>query len=93
MKTLVHPNDPWKMNWIEGTHEWGTVFCRPGIECQYKSRNEENIIREIYTFTNTTEDCIQTKLTDISICTPFNDNYESATECLVRRCHTHIFYL
>ena len=25
MKTWIHPEDPYQMNWIEGKNEWGMV--------------------------------------------------------------------
>ena len=79
------------MNWVEGSKEWGTIQCPPNISACKESFFEKDTIREVYTFTNITNQCIQTKLTDISIYTTFNDNYEAASVCLNQRCHTHIF--
>ena len=31
MKELINANDKYKMNWIEGNTEWGTVKCPKGI--------------------------------------------------------------
>ena len=31
MKTWIHPQDPYRMNWIEGVKEWGTALCPPSL--------------------------------------------------------------
>lgn len=92
MKVLIHPNDPYKMNWIEGEHEWGEVISLAGITCnkeQYKK--EDGLVREKYTFTNTTDFDIFIKSGDLGIYTPFSDKYESSNVCMTNRCHTHIW--
>nr|DAY61026.1 MAG TPA: glycoside hydrolase family protein [Caudoviricetes sp.] len=91
MKQLIHPNDPYQMNWIEGQVEWGTVKCPKGIEVTKDSKKEGDIIRETYTFTNTTGRDIFTSLEDIAIYTPFNDDYKDSETCMRRRCHAHLF--
>lgn len=91
MKTLIHPNDPYKMNWVEGNKEWGTVKCPEGIEATAVSKQEGNIVFESYTFTNVTERDIFTSLQDIAIYTTFNDDYKDSETCVTKRCHTHIW--
>jgi hypothetical protein len=91
MEKLIHPNDKHKMNWVEGAVTWGTVKCPEGITVQVESRAVGDTVAETYTFTNETDRDIFTSLRDISIYTPFNDNYETASVCVTNRCHTHIW--
>lgn len=92
MSLLIHPNDTSKMNWIEGTHDFGEVVSIDGITYSKERIETENgLFREKYTFTNTTEFDIITQTGDIGIYTPFNDNYESAEVCMTNRCHAHIW--
>ena len=37
MKELINANDKYKMNWIEGNTEWGTVKCPKGISVKKTS--------------------------------------------------------
>ena len=72
------------MNWIEGNTEWGTVKCPKGISVKKTSSQSGDIITERYTFMNTTDKDIFTSLKDISIYTPFNDDYTcGAKACTV----------
>lgn len=81
-----------EMNWTEGNREWGTVNCPDSLKVQvHRSLLENGRLRERYQLTNVTKFPVFLKETDIGIYTTFNDNYESAKECLERRCHTHIF--
>ena len=92
MKELINANDKYKMNWIEGNTEWGTVKCPKGISVKKTSSQSDDIITERYTFTNTTDKDIFTSLKDISIYTPFNDDYTcGAKACMTTKCHTHIW--
>ena len=92
MKELINANDKYKMNWIEGNTEWGTVKCPKGISVKKTSSQSGDIITERYTFTNTTDKDIFTSLKDISIYTPFNDDYTcGAKACMTTKCHTHIW--
>ena len=92
MKELINANDKYKMNWIEGNTEWGTVKCHKGISVNKTSSQSGDIITERYTFTNTTDKDIFTSLKDISIYTPFNDDYTcGAKACMTTKCHTHIW--
>ena len=92
VSSLVHKDDPYKMNWVEGTELWGTIRAPKGIDTEVlRSFTINNTLREVYKFTNTTEFDIFTKLGDISIYTTFNDDYESADVCLSNKCHAHIW--
>lgn len=91
MKELIHPQDRYKMNWIEGGTEWGTVKCVPPLDVEVKSEKRGDIVKEEYIFTNNTDKDIFTCLTDIGIYTPFNDDYTSAEECMTNKCHAHIW--
>ena len=91
MKELISRNDRYRMNWVEGATEWGTVTAPAGIRTSVSSTVENDIIKERYVFTNATEKDIFTSLRDIGIFTPFNDDYPDAGTCMTRRCHTHIW--
>lgn len=91
MKELIFADDKYKMNWIEGAVEWGTVKAPDGIEVITEREKTADGIIERYVFTNTTEWDIFTSLEDISIYTPFNDDYTDSKTCTERRCHTHIW--
>lgn len=92
MKTMIHPRDPYRMNWIEGRREWGTVTALPaGLSVSVESVSEGELVRERYTFTNVTDRYVFTSRDSVGIATPFNDNYEDAAVCLRERCHTHLF--
>ena len=91
VKELIHPKDEHKMNWVEGVNEWGTVKCPNGLTRHIERKIDDEVITEAYTFTNDTERDIFTSLLDISIYTPFNDNYEKAEVCMTKKCHTHIW--
>lgn len=91
MKELINQNDKHQMNWIEGNTEWGTVKVPVGIKCSVKSERNTDTIIETYVFTNTSDKDIFTSLRDISIYTPFNDDYPNAKTCMTNRCHTHIW--
>ena len=43
MKTWIHPEDPYQMNWIEGKNEWGMVKCPKGISVRIEQEVEYNI--------------------------------------------------
>ena len=46
MKELINANDKYKMNWIEGNTEWGTVKCPKGISVKKTSSQSGDIITE-----------------------------------------------
>lgn len=91
MKSLIHPMDKYRMNWIEGGKEWGTVICPPSLKCEVISEKEGENIRESYRFTNISSKSVFIQRGEIAIYTPFNDNYEDADVCLTNRCHAHIW--
>lgn len=91
MKEYILSGDVYKMNWIEGNTEWGTVKCTVPLTVNVKSEKNGDILKESYVFTNNTDKDIFTKLTDIGIYTPFNDDYTTAKECMTNKCHTHIW--
>lgn len=105
--SLSHPDDPYGMNWAEGSTAWGTV-CIPEWPRAYEGWGEpkfrhplkvtiqrevlENgFLQERYSFTNTTDFEVYIQKGEIQIYTPFNDSYESAAECKVHRCNAHIW--
>ena len=92
MKELIYPCDPYRMNWIEGSKAWGTIWKVPeGISVAIDTTAAEDAVYERYTFTNITDDYLFTSRDSIGIYTPFNDNYESGEVCLHNRCHAHLF--
>lgn len=91
MKELIFDDDKYKMNWIEGAVEWGTVKAPEGIKVVTEREKVSEGIVERYIFTNATKWDIFTSLEDISVYTPFNDDYTISRECVERRCHTHIW--
>jgi hypothetical protein len=91
MNGLINQNDKYKMNWVEGNTEWGTVRVPDGIKFSVKSEMKNDTVIETYVFTNTSDKDIFTSLRDISIYTPFNDDYPDAKTCMTNRCHTHIW--
>lgn len=91
MRSLVHPQDKYQMNWIEGNKEWGTVICPPSLKCEKTSRKEGENIRESYRFTNISNKAVFVQRGEISIYATFNDSYEDAAVSLTQRCHAHIW--
>ncbi|WP_042457205.1 hypothetical protein [Neobacillus dielmonensis] len=89
---LSHKDDPHQMNWVEGTQYWGTVKAPEGIAIKVsRTITERATLREVYEFTNHTGFDIFSKVGDTSIYTTFNDDYESAEICTVKKCHAHIW--
>lgn len=91
MKELIHENDLYRMNWIEGSTEWGTVKAPEGITVFASSEQKDPVVVETFRFTNETDRDIFTSLKDISIYTPFNDDYPDSGTCMTNRCHAHIW--
>ena len=92
MEKFIHPLDKYKMNWIEGFNEWGTLVSTPSdFDVNHEAYFEGEVFFERFTFKNITDKYICTKRDTFGIYTPFNDNYDSANVCLYNRCHTHIF--
>ncbi len=89
---LGNKNDPYKMNWVEGDHTWGTVIVPEGVTVQVtRNITEEGNLKEEYRFTNETSFPVFFQNTDIGIYATFNDNYEDALTSLRQRCHTHLY--
>ena len=91
MNELIHQHDKYKMNWVDGNTEWGTVKLPEGLSVEKEKNINGDITTESYTFMNTTNKDLFTSLRSISIYTPFNDNYEKAEVCMTNKCHTHIW--
>ncbi len=92
IRSISHNDDPYKMNWVEGTQLWGTIKAPKGIDTTViRSLTERNTLKEVYKFTNNTEFDIFSKQGDTSIYTTFNDDYDSADICTVNKCHAHIW--
>ncbi|MFS0638372.1 hypothetical protein AB1K84_20940 [Mesobacillus foraminis] len=92
ISSLTHKDDPYKMNWVEGTQLWGTIKAPEGIDATViRSLTDHNTLKEVYKFTNITEFDIFSKQGDTSIYTTFNDDYDSADICTVNKCHAHLW--
>lgn len=91
MKSLIHPQDKYQMNWVEGNREWGTVICPSALQHEVITRQEGENIREHYCFTNISNKTVFVQRGEISIYATFNDNYEEADISLTQRCHAHIW--
>lgn len=90
-KELIADTDRYRMNWAEGTTEWGTVKVPKQIVAEEFCEEADGIITERYVFTNKSDKPVFTSLADIGIYTPFNDDYCGSDICTKMRCHTHIY--
>ena len=91
MKSLIHPQDKYQMNWVEGSREWGTVICPSALKCELVSVTEGDRVRETYRFTNISQKTVFVQRGEISVYATFNDSYDLGDECLTKRCHAHIW--
>ncbi|MDR0963608.1 MAG: hypothetical protein LBM60_03220 [Clostridium sp.] len=91
MRSLIHPKDPYAMNWIAGEAQWGTVVCPPALSFETKREQTDDGICERFTFTNTSSKDVFIQTGDISIAVPFNDHCEQNSNCLTGRCHAHVW--
>jgi hypothetical protein len=92
LKSLVSPEDPYGMNWIEGAVPWGTVKVPEGISASVqRGFTPAGALRETYTFANVSAYPVFACLGDTGVYTPFNDSYHEAAVCMKKRCHTHIW--
>lgn len=91
MKEYILAEDPYRLNWVEGNTEWGTVKCSLPLTMETESLREGDVVKESYTFRNDSDRDIFTGLTDIGIYTPFNDDYTTGRECMTGKCHAHIW--
>lgn len=81
-----------KMNWVQGNRKWGTVICPDTLAVKIgRQLKEDGRLQEKYQFTNITAFPVFLQMTDVGIYATFHDNYETAAECMERRCHTHLF--
>lgn len=89
---LGSAEDEFGMNWIEGSKPWGTIICPDGIKTAVKREILPNgHLQERFCFENVSEFPVFFKKTDVGIYATFHDDYRQADECMIRRCHTHIF--
>ncbi|MDL2301197.1 hypothetical protein LJC58_02460 [Lachnospiraceae bacterium OttesenSCG-928-D06] len=91
MKSMIHPKDKYKMNWVMGNKEWGTVVCPPCLTCEKSSFWEEDCLKEKYCFLNNTTERVEVSCGEIAIYAPFSDDYEDSEVCLTNRCHAHVW--
>lgn len=92
--SIVNPNDPYTMNWAEGTTPWGTVILPEGLECTARRQlfsGERETFQEEYRIRNGSPFPVFTQKDAVGIYLTFNDNYTDAETCLTARCHTHLF--
>lgn len=91
LKSLGYKSDPYKMNWIKGEKEWGTVIKPDTLDVTITRKiTETGNLEECYCFKNTSDFPVFLQKRDIGIYLTFNDDYESAEICMKNRCHTHI---
>lgn len=89
---LINKNDPHAMNWVEGTKLWGMTISPDCIEVTRTHRiNERKHLEETFIFTNRSGFPMYFKTTDLGIYATFNDNYQETSECMIRRCHAHLW--
>ena len=89
---LGSKGDPAKMNWVQGNRKWGTVICPDTLAVKTeRAVTGSGRLYESYRFTNITAFPVVLQETDVGIYVTFHDNYEAASECMERRCHTHLF--
>ncbi len=92
MKSFIHSDDKYEMNWVEGFNEWGTIKPLPeGFEVKSETVAIGDTLHQRFIFTNASDKYICTSRDSLGIYAPFNDNYDYAEICLFNRCHTHIF--
>ena len=78
---------PWDKK--TSSFEQTQVYRVGNIRIDVKRSLDHDRLTERYTFTNTGQTC--TRISDIGIYTPFNDNYPDATTCIHSRTHAHIW--
>lgn len=90
---IQNRKDPHEMNWVRGDrYFWGAVKCDLDLSLSVSREfTEKGTLIETYCFRNDTDFDIYTTGTDIGICTPFPDYYAGAQNCLMKRCHAHIW--
>lgn len=90
--SLKNPADRHQMNWVKGSHRWGTVKCNAALSVTVTRRlTGHGTLTEEYHFRNRTGFDICTMGTRLGIYTPFPDYYSDAAECMVHCCNTHLW--
>jgi hypothetical protein len=77
--------------WVTDKYEWGTAYFDADgeVKTTVQRHHDGDDMVETYTFTNQGKKAV--RLTDIGICTPFNDNYPDARTCMEGRCNVHVW--
>lgn len=92
LTSLIHADDPHGMNWIREDGHWGRTSVASGIQVRHElTQPRDDVIEESFTFTNTGNFPIITKIGDLAIQTPLNDVYTSSQVCMTERCHAHLW--
>lgn len=90
--SLIHKNDSYKMNWLNGKEDWGKVEAPDTLTIRADRRfTDQGMLRESYTFSNETEFDVFTRKNEIGIYTTFPDDYKSSDICMKERCHAHVW--
>lgn len=92
LRSLINPLDPYQMDWVQKGSLWGEAKLPQGISVRREHWiTEKGTLRESFCFTNETRFPIYFTETDLGIYVAYPDNYTDAWECMVRRCHTHVW--
>lgn len=78
--------------WIGNKYQWGNLYAdadNEALDIQVARHLDGDDIVETYSITNNSDRSLS--VTNIGICTPFNDNYPDAKSCIVGRCNVHIW--
>lgn len=76
--------------WVTERYRWGRALGLPeGVAVAVSRKQKGDDVVETYTFRNTSSKAAELK--DVSICTPWNDNYPDAATCMTSRCNAHIW--
>lgn len=90
--SLQNPSDSYHMNWVRGSHRWGTAAGDSDLSVSVaRSFTEQGTMLESYCFQNNTPFDICTMGTKLGIYTPFPDYYTDASECMAHCCNTHLW--
>lgn len=104
LTTLKIEGDPTQMNWLLDTdgsqyewvdkkYQWGKVYADvesgKRLDVKVERHYHGNDIVETFSITNNSS--LKTRVKNIGICTPFNDNYPDAMTCTGWRCNAHVW--
>lgn len=93
--------DPHEMNWalkcdgsqyepVKADSAWGTLNNLPAsLISNFQSSTDGEDIVQTLTIKNTANEPVSLKGASVNF--PFNDNYTTAEECVVRRCNAHLW--